>query len=458
MMWCWLIASLIAINVHGAPGQARELSANIADAEGTWAVVVSNGASVRWEGEEVVFSPAGGFAGIAIPLTPPPTGIIATEFTAAPSRESEVVVGFTHDQHAVLENFACVTALPEVKAHRVGILLAPPLPGDRPLFLQLGVRGEATVAVRDLRLTEEPLGSPPETSAFQAPLPDDWRPNGTLDAQVREIAGATELFVEVNGIQFSIMPKAECPLGGFPNFSALVAGRGTTPRTLRIAGEFPAGVICDERAYPITKSELSKAPLRLQGLLPGDHVGRLIVSSGGESASLPVTLTVGPSYPAFGISPSPAPAQQRWQLQEIRVETGPDSSLDDLLTQLQPHLSGPPTLRVLYFDGLPSPDILRSLVTRLKGQVQLYGSAWRANRPFAGTNPQAEAETLVANAQQLFKIVSTTDLDAYCVSPVFDSSVLVRGSPENLLLEACLELALGKFINCIVFASPPLPA
>jgi len=440
--------------------QTGELPLTFADGERAWSVLAEGGGQVSWSGSgpttEVSLAPGAGQAGIVARLEPEPTGLVDMSLSAMADGALQLVVQFSREATRKPDGALWRTAVAAGKRQRLAARLAPPAANGQPLYLYIGAKAEGQLRLSDLVLLQEALPPPVDTSAEPA-LPDDWQPDGTLDAQAQEIAGVTELTVDVGGLQVSVNPETSCTLGRFAPLSALVLARGTGTRMLAITGEFPDGVACDARDYAITKSGLLRAPLRVQGVLPGAYSGRLTVSSGKDSASLPIHLTVSRDYPAFGVTADENPDGHRWQLREVRVQATAGSTAQQLLDQVRPVIEGAPAIPVIFFDGLPESGVLREFVTALKGKAGLYSAAWRPGRPFQGEAREEEAEALLAAARELHSVVSTTDLDAACISPMFDYTANTEGTPENRLLDACLALEMSKYFGAVVVTATPLP-
>jgi hypothetical protein len=309
-----------------------------------------------------------------------------------------------------------------------------------------------------LTLVSENAPPPVDAGPLKAPLPPNWQPEGTLDARSRRIGQSTELSVEVNGIGFSVIPTASGTLGGSAIVKGLVTVRGQAAKSLAIAGQFPDGVVVEPRESPVDTAATDQVSVRCECLLPGVYNGKLILRSGRDSAALPLQITVGRNYPAFGTTISDGNRTAgRWQLREMQVKASPTSTADELIRQVAPLLDETPAMPAVYFDGLPTPDVLRAFMTAVKGKVALYSSAYRPDRPFRGQDPRAEAEALLASAEAMLSAVRSADLDAHVLSPVFDASANQPGSPEAKLLDACLALGMDKCMGGVIVSAPALP-
>jgi hypothetical protein len=443
-----------------AAAQTGELPLTFAEGQHAWTALAEGGGQVSWSGSgptaEVALAPAAGRAGVIVRLSPEPTGLVDISLSAIAEGTPQLVVQFSREPAVRPGGELWRIAVPPGKRQRLAARLAPPAANGQPLYLYVGAQAQGGLRLSELVLVQEALPPPADTSAEPA-LPDGWQPNGNLDAQAHTIEGVTELTVDVGGMQVSVSPETSCALGGYAPLSALILARGSGARMLSITGEFPQGATCDSRDYPIAKTGLLRAPLRLQGLLPGAHSGRLTVSSGKDAASLPIHLTVTRNYPAFGVTAEGNASAHKWQLREVRVQATAASTAQQLLDQVRPAIDGASATLVLFFDGLPESGVLREFVTALKGRAGLYSAAWRPGRPYQGTAFEEEAEALLAATRDLYSVVSTADLDAACISPVFDCTANAEGTPENRLLDACLALNITKYFGAVVVTATPLP-
>ncbi len=454
-----LAALFAAPHAWAAPQQ--QLPISLASGERPWRTV--DGSTVKWEGRDEAararLEPGGGYAGISAALPEEAVaGLVALELAVSADGKAEFVLGFSSDGESVPTDAAWVVDLPSGK-RRLAARLAPPAAGSAPLHMHLGARGKGAVAIGELVAVSEEVNDPVEGPATIPALPADWEPGGNLDAAARRMGEAEELFVQVNGVEFSLVGETACSLGAFAPLTALVTNRGGPEKRLTVSAECPEGLAFEPREFPLTRAGTDRAILRLQGLLPGAYAAKINVSCGTESASLPVRATVGRGYPAFGTaSVEGNQVTGRWQLREMLVRASPDSTVEDLLAQVKPHLDGPTGIPAIHFDGLPNSEVLRAFVTALKGRVGLYGPAWRPDRPFAGEDPRTVAEVLLAASREVFSVVRTTDLDAAVVSPVFDHSANQADSPENRLLNTCLDLGMNEYFAALTVAAPVLPA
>lgn len=452
-----LIALLAAGNPMAAP---PGLPISLSSGERTWRTVA--GGSVQWDGRDEAIrarlKPAGGYAGIAAALPKEAlVGLVALELTASADGDTQLLAAFSSDGESVPADAAWVVDLPPGKRRHLAARVAPLAAGAAPLYMHLGARGPGTVEISELAAVSEEVGNPAE-DVTRSVLPANWEPEGNLDATARRMGEVEELVVDVGGVEFSLVGETACAVGAFAPLVALVANRGGAEKRLTVSADCPDGLAFEPREFPLSGAGTDRAILRLQGLLPGTHAARVNVTCGTESASLPVRVEVARGYPAFGTAVADGNrTSARWQLREMTVHALPESTLDDLLAQVEPRLDESPGIPAIHFDGLPSSDVLRAFVTALKGRVGLYGPAWRPDRPFAGEAPRADAEALLAASRELSSVVRTTDLDAAVLSPVFDASANHADSPENGLLNACLDLGMSEYFAAVAVAAPVLP-
>ena len=459
-----VLGGLAAASLAADTSPTPALPLTFAQGESIWRAVAEGGGQVAWAsgGAEpsVTLKPNAGYAGIVAPVSDQPlNGLLDAELVAVGDGKAELEVGFSAATDGAPRTWAWSFKPSGGRPQRLEARLAPLLRASGPVYLHLGARGSGTLQLSRLSLSPEDVLPPVDASSVQAPLPPNWQPSGTLDATSRRMGEETDLVVEVRGIQFSMMPEVSGTLGYLTPVTALVVSQGEAEKSISITGEFPDGVAIEPREAPITKAQVDRATVRLQGLLPGRYTGKLIVSSGRDSAALPLTVTVARGFPAFGTTITNGnQVAGRWQLREIRVRASPTSTADDLVQQVAPILEGVPAIPVVYLDGAPSTAALKGFVAALKGKVALYGPAYRADRPFKGDDPREEAEALIAAARALQAAVSAGDYDAYVASPVFDCTAAEVGSAENKLLEACLAAGLGRFFRAFVVTAAPLAA
>jgi len=455
-----LLAVLI-VPCCAAGDESPRLDLSLAAGERTWHAVGQG--EVRWEGRDEAASiqlrPDSGYAGVAALLPDEAAGrLVDIEVTVSGNGKAELVASFSPEEGAVPDSPAWTADLSGGKRQRLAARLAPPAGTGAPLYLHLGARGSGEVTASDLVVVSEEVLAAVERPQDPA-LPADWEPSGNLDATPRRMGDATELLVEVAGVEFALVPQTACTVGTFAPLTALVTNRGDREKTLVVRAACPDGLAFDPREFPLTRAGTDRAVLRFQGLLPGAYAARMDVSCGEDAASVPVEATVARGYPAFGTTVSDGnQVTGRWQIREILVRASEQSTTQDLLAQVQPRLGDSPAIPVVHFDGLPAPEVLRAVVGELKGKVGLYGPAWRPDRPFAGGDPRPAAEALVAASREVFSTVRTSDLEAAVLSPVFDRSANEPGSPENRLLNACLDLGIAEYFVAVAVAGSSLPA
>ncbi len=458
--WLGLLAVLTA-PCFAARDESSRLDLNFAAGEGTWHTVGQG--EVRWEGDgeaaSVQLSPDSGYAGVAALLPDEAAGrLVDIEVTVSGNGKAEFVASFSPNEGRAPDSPAWMADLSGGKRRRLAARLAPPAGTGAPLYLHLGARGSGHVSASDLVVVSEEALAAVE-GPKDAALPAGWEPTGNLDATPRRMGEATELLVEVAGVEFALVPQAACTVGTLAPLTALVTNRGGREKTLVVRAACPDGLAFDPREFPLTRAGTDRAVLRFQGLLPGTYAARMDVSCGEDAASIPVEATVARGYPAFGTTVSDGnQVTGRWQIREILVRASKQSSAQDLLAQVQPHLLDSPAIPVVHFDGLPPPEVLRAVVQELKGKVGLYGPAWRSDRPFTGGDPRAAAEALLAVSREVFSTVRTSDLEAAVLSPVFDHSANQPGSSENGLLNTCLDLGMSEYFAAVAVAGPSLPA
>jgi len=455
---------LLTLALGAAQGQPTKLDMGLERGDAVWRDVTEGEGGVSWEGEgakaAAVLHPKGGYAGISAPLEGEVAGkIVNFRLTAAPQGEAQLQAYLGVSGEALPESPVWVHDVPAGKNHKAVVKLAPPVMGGETLYLHIGARCEGTVRLTALEVIAEPLGPAFEALEVTPSLPEGWQPDGILDAEERQIGDRKELLLRVGAVQFSVPPAGECTLGSFAPLSALVRSDSGAARKLELTGEFPEAIAFDRREYAQVERGTDSATLRIQGLLPGEYVGRLSVASGNDVGSLPLNISVKRGYPTFGTAALVGnEVAGKWQLREIVVKATAGSTADDIVGQVEPLLGDSPAMAAVFLDGVPGAEALTEAVKRLAGRVALYSAAFRPNRPFTGDAPQEEAERLLSAAMQLRSVVSVADPTAARMSPLFDHSAETVGTPEYKLLDACLKLGLGEHFHALAVTSPPVAA
>lgn len=188
--------------------------------------------------------------------------------------------------------------------HKVSLLVKLPPVGDK-LHLAFGALGAGVWQVDEV--TVQPATLPAFAGADQsgeapqtAHLPEDWQPEGTLDATTKDVAGNTELYVNVNGIEVGVLPNFLCYRGFREGMTIFAVNRGELDKTLRVEVAGSGAVDSPGWDVPIKKTGTTTFHVGLQSLRQGQWWAKLTFSSAGHSASLPVKVTCKPSYPVIG--------------------------------------------------------------------------------------------------------------------------------------------------------------
>ncbi len=458
-----LISTIIALtSCIAATAQPAPVDLPLTPGANGWVATVEGAGSVVWgdagAAPSVVLTPGGGFAGISAPLpAETSTGMLAIRVSLSSKGGSNFEAYLTPVGEAPTGTPVWAATITGNKQQNLAAHIAPPATGQA-LSLHLGARSGGVLTLKSVAIFGDPAPPPASAPETTSALPPGWEPEGNLDATERALGNAVELQAEVKGVRVSYMHEATCALGTYAPIMVLVDSPGDAKRTLDINGDVPEALAFDSRSFPITKKGLMKAALRVQALLPGSYWGRVIISIDDENASIPVHITATRGYPAFGVSPTPGSRPPGpWQLREMVVSAGPETTAEEILAQVEPRLSETTAIPALHFDGLPPEPVLREVVAGLAGKIGLYGPAWRPDRPFAGADIAAEATRLVDACKLLRSAIGAEDMSAAIVSPMFDSAAADADSAERVLLDTCLGLRMGDHFNALALSARPLP-
>lgn len=188
--------------------------------------------------------------------------------------------------------------------HKVSLLVKLP-PASGKLHLAFGALGAGAWQIDEV--TVQPAAAPAfavPDQAGEAPttarLADDWKPEGNLDATVKDLAGNKELLVNVNGIDIGVLPEFLCYRGFREGMTIYAVNRGDLDKSMRVEAAGPASMDSPAWDVPIKKTGTTTFHLGLQSLRQGQYWVKLTFTSAGKSASLPVKITCKPSYPVLG--------------------------------------------------------------------------------------------------------------------------------------------------------------
>jgi hypothetical protein len=195
--------------------------------------------------------------------------------------------------------------------HKVALLIrTPPVAGGGTPHLAFGVAGAAGAwAIDDVDAQPgKPLTLPALTAADLAGskveaevLPDDWKPEGNLDATAKELAGKTELMLNVNGIEIGLEPTFACRRGYREGMVVYAVNRGEASKELQMSLAAPVGVASPAWTVPIRPKGTTTFRMAVQSLRLGEFWGKLTAASANFTASAPVRLTCTPGYPDLGV-------------------------------------------------------------------------------------------------------------------------------------------------------------
>lgn len=189
--------------------------------------------------------------------------------------------------------------------HKISLLVKlPPVTGDK-LHLAFGALGAGAWQIDELTVQ---TATPPVFAAAdqsgEAPktgrLPENWTPNGTLDATTKDVAGSTELFVNVNGIEVGVLPEMQCYRGFREGMTIFAVNRGDIDKTLHVDVAGPDCMDSPAWDVPVKKTGTTTCHVSIQCLRRGQWWTKLTFTSANQSAALPVKVTCKPSYPILG--------------------------------------------------------------------------------------------------------------------------------------------------------------
>lgn len=200
-------------------------------------------------------------------------------------------------------------ALPPADAnwHKLSLtIVIPPLPGNATPRLGFAALGPAgSWQLDDLALEADtipsaaPLALTGETAETDL-LPDNWQPQGTLDATVKELGSATELLLNVNGIELGVRPDFECYRGYRSGLLIFAVNRGHLEKDLEVLVSGPLGVDAPSWTVPVKPEGTTRFHTAIQSLRQGEFWIKLTFISAGQKASLPVKVKCLPGYPVVG--------------------------------------------------------------------------------------------------------------------------------------------------------------
>ncbi|MEN6304523.1 MAG: hypothetical protein ABFD96_17450 [Armatimonadia bacterium] len=200
-------------------------------------------------------------------------------------------------------------ALPPADAnwHKISLtLVVPPLPGNaspRLGFAAVGPAGSWQLDDLTLQPDTMPSAAPPTLTGEKAEtdlLPDGWQPEGKLDATVKELGSATELLLNVNGIELGVRPDFECYRGYRSGLLIFAVNRGHLEKDLDVRVAAPLGVDAPAWTVPVKQEGTNRFHTAIQSLRQGEYWIKLTFSSAGQQASLPVKVKCLPGYPLIG--------------------------------------------------------------------------------------------------------------------------------------------------------------
>jgi hypothetical protein len=219
--------------------------------------------------------------------------------------------------------------------HKYALLLrVPPVPGGAAPRLAFGVIGAAgswaldEVAVAGGSLPAAVIAPLPGGPMETVRLPEDWKPEGTLDARSQLVGQEQELQITVNGITVTARPDLICYRGFREGMIMYAVNRGKPDKELRVTVAAPASVESPAWTVPVKGDGTTRFHVAVQCLRQGAFHVKLTFASASDQASLPITVTSRRCYPALGVwwDGAPTAQQARAALQvslDLQLMTGP---------------------------------------------------------------------------------------------------------------------------------------
>lgn len=204
--------------------------------------------------------------------------------------------------------------------HKVSLLLkTPPVAGGATPRLAFGVAGLAGAWAIDAvdaapgKALELPAITPTGEAVQTEVLPDGWQPEGLLDARSKELAGQTELLLDVNGIEVGLQPEFSCRRGLRQGMVLYAVNRGDLDKQLLIRMAAPQGIESPAWTVPVrgrggspeknekTWAGTTRFHTAIQSMRAGTYWVKLIAKSGPDEKAAPIKLTCEAQYPAPGL-------------------------------------------------------------------------------------------------------------------------------------------------------------
>ena len=218
-------------------------------------------------------------------------------------------------------------------------------PAGAPARVAIGAEGDGqwlidSVSVAPVELARaEPPGDPGDPPLFPEPLPEGWQPEGLLDAISRPIAGMSQLLVQVGSFEVTLPSEVTSARGERGKLPLTVRNRATANKPLTVSVAAPPGFFIPDRTVTIRSGQPTAFGASVQGFALGTHHLRVTFRTEDAEASVPLKVTVTPSYPAPGVAfsggtPPPEMLAQLAHLGISLVASAPGLDLPASLTRL----------------------------------------------------------------------------------------------------------------------------
>ncbi len=310
------------------------------------------------------------------------------------------------------------------RGHRIEVGLV--LPGNEPVRLAIGaVGGEGEWLVEEIELSDWtpseyqpgprahlPLGNGPE------PLPVGWEPEDSLDGRWRRVGIGKEIVTVVNGLRVSLPAEVTVEQGVRGAGAAFVTNRGTREKELTFSLQGPPGAYMPTFTAPFAAGGTTRFRLPLQMLVTGKDWLKLILSSGTETAAIPLLVNCEQRFPAIGL---------RADWDALTATTFPRGTLLQFLYARLP-------------EDLPTGDYLGPVLSRNPGQTVLALPLLR----------DLSAVMADSDSEQASRVMSLVGL--YLPETLRDAA----GSEIAVAVAAAASQIRTRFSEA-KFISPPLP-
>ena len=406
---------------------------------------------------------------VSAPLTDLPTGPLEMSLRARHiSGDAQLAAAFVSTVPDTPDDIAPLwhISLPaDGKWHRLQVGLVIPPNSSSSWCLAIGLMGgEGLWQVDDVALDQYtppnvqpgPSADIPAASA-PAPLPDDWSPDGDLDATRRQVGTEEELVLTVDGLRITSPDEATLARGFRQGLLTYVTNRGDVRKQLRVSIQGPAGIYIADYTVPILPRRTTRFFPPMQMLNTGDGWLKITFSSGTESGSMPVRVQCRRSYPAFGLTvPDPrllvadtiAPSWRPLPAQFYHFPCT-DSQSASVAAEAMSAREAEFSLQ-LPIGAQDNPDLLITRLRELNVAPKLVFVA-----PYlTTTTTDVSGSELVANIQRYIEQMEEALPAVRLASPLFSLSASDTGLRPARLLNEALEAGLGGLVDWLAVGLP----